>query len=80
VTGFAGISDHNHRNPRCAGVTGIMAGRKFLASRLLLLGDQQIRDLFRAARAERRGGTVDEWVRVFKWKRDEIVKARCPAR
>jgi hypothetical protein len=55
------------------------AGRKFLASRLLLLGDQQIRDLFRAAMAERRGGTVDDWVRVFKRKRDEIVKARCAA-
>jgi hypothetical protein len=55
------------------------AGRTFLASRLLLLGDQQIRDLFRAARAERRDGTVDDWVRVFKRKRDEIVKARCAA-
>lgn len=55
------------------------AGRKFLASRLLLLSDQQIRDLFRAAMAERRGGTVDDWVRVFKRKRGEIVKARCAA-
>ena len=55
------------------------AGREFLASRLLLLRDQQIRDLFRAAMAERRGGTVDEWVRVFKRKRDEIVQAHCPA-
>jgi hypothetical protein len=55
------------------------AGRKFLASRLLLLSDQQIRDLFRAAMAEGRGGTVDDWVRVFKRKRGEIVKARCAA-
>ncbi|HYN08030.1 MAG TPA: hypothetical protein VES67_11615 [Vicinamibacterales bacterium] len=55
------------------------AGRKFLASRLLLLGDQQIRALFKAAMAERRDGTVDDWVRVFKRKRDEIVKARCAA-
>jgi len=55
------------------------AGRQFLASRLLLLADQQIRDLFRAAMAERRGGTVDDWVRVFKRKRDEIVTARCAA-
>ena len=53
------------------------AGRAFLASRLLLLSDLQIRDLFTAARAERRGGTIDDWVRVFKRKRDEIVKARC---
>lgn len=55
------------------------AGRAFLASRLLLLGDRQIRDLFRAAMAERRDGTIDDWVRVFKRKRDEIVKARCAA-
>ena len=55
------------------------AGRAFLASRLLQLSDRQIRDLFRAAMVERRGGTVDDWVRVFKRKRDEIVKARCGA-
>jgi hypothetical protein len=55
------------------------AGRAFLARRLLLLSDRQIRDLFRAASVERRGGTVDDWLRVFKRKRDEIVKARCPA-
>ena len=55
------------------------AGRAFLASRLLLLSDRQIRDLFRVAMAERRGGTIDDWVRVFKRKRDEIVKARCAA-
>jgi hypothetical protein len=55
------------------------AGRRFLASRLLLLRDQQIRDLFGAAMAERRDGTVDDWVRVFKRKRDEIVQARCAA-
>jgi len=55
------------------------AGRRFLASRLLLLRDQQIRDMFRAAMAERRDGTVDDWVRVFKRKRDEIVQARCAA-
>jgi hypothetical protein len=55
------------------------AGRKFLAGRLSLLRDQQIRDLFSAAMAGRRDGTVDDWVRVFKRKRDEIVKARCAA-
>lgn len=52
-------------------------GRKFLADRLLLLEERQIRDLFTAAMAERRGGTIDDWVRVFKRKRDEIVNARC---
>lgn len=55
------------------------AGRRFLAGRLSLLGDQQIRDLFTAAMAGRRDGTVDDWVRVFKRKRDEIVNARCAA-
>lgn len=53
------------------------AGRKFLSDRLSLLRDGQIRDLFKAAQAERRDGTIDEWVRVFKRKRDEIVKKRC---
>jgi hypothetical protein len=53
------------------------AGRQFLASRLLLLADHQVRDLFRAAKADLRGGTVDDWVGVFKRKRDEIVQARC---
>ena len=55
------------------------AGRQFLAGRLLLLRDEQIRDLFRAAGVERGGDNVDDWTRVFKRKRDEIVKARCAA-
>jgi hypothetical protein len=55
------------------------AGRQFLANRLLLLSDRQIRDLFTAAMAERRGGSIDEWVRVFKRKRDEIVNTHCAA-
>ena len=55
------------------------AGRKFLAGRLLLLRDQQIHDLFTAAMADRRGGAIDDWVRVFKRKRDEIARASCPA-
>jgi hypothetical protein len=29
--------------------------------------------------AERRGGTVDEWLRVFERECDDIVKARCGA-
>jgi hypothetical protein len=66
------------------------AGRRFLAERLMLLRDEQIRDLFRAAHIERRketiageGGsrpvTVEDWARVFERKRDEVVKARCAA-
>lgn len=65
-------------------------GRQFLAERLMLLSDEQIRDLFVAARVERRGETVrdetgqsrpvtaDDWVRAFKEKRDQIVNHRCP--
>lgn len=55
------------------------AGRRFLASRLSLLGDQQIHDLFRAAMAERRDGAIADWVRVFKRKRAEIANAHCAA-
>ena len=55
------------------------AGRAFLANRLRMLTDRQIRDLFTAAMAERRGGSIDDWVRVFKRKREEIATARCAA-
>lgn len=67
------------------------AGRRFLAERLARLSDKQIRDLFTVSnvmkRAEtidgadgkKRPVTVDDWVRVFKRKRAEVVEARCPA-
>lgn len=67
------------------------AGRQFLAERLSLLSDKQIRDLFTAARVEQRGDvfhpqpgvsrppTVDDWVRVFKDKRAQIVNHHCSA-
>lgn len=55
------------------------AGRRFLATRLLLLRDRQIRDLFTAAMADRREGSIDDWMRVFKRKRDEIANVRCPS-
>jgi len=61
------------------------AGRKFLADRLSLLSDKQLLDLFTAARVERRDDKIDgrqatapDWVRVFKEKRDQVVKHRCP--
>jgi hypothetical protein len=61
------------------------AGRQFLAGRLKLLSDRQLRDLFTASRVERRNEqldgrrvTVDDWVEVFKAKRDQIVNRRCP--
>jgi hypothetical protein len=62
------------------------AGRQFLADLLLQLTDQQLRDLFTVARVDRRSrrpnsaeppATVDEWVTVFRHKRDEIVTKRC---
>ncbi|HUE87030.1 MAG TPA: hypothetical protein VMO26_13225 [Vicinamibacterales bacterium] len=62
------------------------AGRQFLAERLSLLSDDQIRDMFAASRVERRNEmmdgrrvTLDDWVRVFKAKRDQIVNHSCPS-
>jgi hypothetical protein len=65
------------------------AGRKFLADLLVQLSDAQIRDMFTAARIERleqkihtplgeRKATIDDWVQVFKKKRDEVASQRCP--
>ena len=56
-------------------------GRKFLAERLMQLSDQQIRDLFEVSQFTRRDktSTVDDWVRVFKEKREAIVSRTCLA-
>ena len=66
------------------------AGRRFLADRLMMLSDRQIRELFTAARVDRRGDTTrdqngnsrpvtaDDWVRAFKAKREQIVSQTCP--
>ena len=65
------------------------AGRKFLADLLGQLSDRQILDMFRAARLERleqtihtpqgeRRAALEDWVEVFKKKRDEIANQRCP--
>lgn len=79
---------------RCVGnlagsATGTLAdptisesGRKFLADLLAALTDQQLRDLFVAARFADKphgGGPVDDWVAAFKHKRDEIASASCPS-
>ena len=65
------------------------AGRSFLATQLSKLSDRQIRDLFTVSNVVKRGEqidgadgkkrrvTVDDWARVFKRKRSEIVAARC---
>ena len=63
-------------------------GRRFLAGLLGQLTDQQITDLFEVARVQLRlrnpddlsSGfpAIDEWTAVFKQKRDEIAKSRCP--
>jgi hypothetical protein len=43
------------------------------------LSDAQIRDLFEAAQVTRRDKTttIDDWVRVFKLKREEITARSC---
>lgn len=55
------------------------AGRKFLSDLLVQLTDQQLRDLFEVARFTKRDPkvSVDDWVRAFKQKRDEIASASC---
>lgn len=60
------------------------AGRRFLSDLLGRLSDKQIADLFTAARVDRRhedpekNRPMADWVRVFKDKRDQIARARCP--
>jgi hypothetical protein len=63
------------------------AGRKFLADRLVQLSDDQLHDMFEAARVYLRPRvpqhgdsgfpSVDEWVNAFKDKRQQIVERRC---
>lgn len=63
------------------------AGRAFLAGLLTQLSDQQLHDLFKSAavthrlrepgRARSGFPSVDEWVKAFKDKRQQIVDRRC---
>jgi len=65
------------------------AGRTFLAGLLSRLSDKQLHDLFEVARVELRTNpeakkdaprpSIDEWVSVFKRKRDEVANRRCDA-
>lgn len=68
------------------------AGRSFLAGLLAQISDAQLRDLFEISRVKQRSAdpatdpleepppaSVDEWVRLFKLKRTQIVDHRCPA-
>lgn len=52
-------------------------GRAFLANLLNQLSDQQIRSLFQTARAEKTGASVDDWLAVFRDKRDQITHHHC---
>jgi hypothetical protein len=63
-------------------------GRELLANLLNQLSDAQIHDLFRAARAERTGEmievqgkkravTIEDWVNIFKKKREQINQRSC---
>jgi hypothetical protein len=61
------------------------AGRKFLASLLTQLSDDQLRDLFDVARfgdrflpGDTSGSPVSAWVDAFKHKRDQVTGATCP--
>jgi hypothetical protein len=64
------------------------AGRAFLAKLLVQLTDRQLHDLFEVARIDQRSrkpadkdsspASVDEWVKLFKAKRAQIVDQRCP--
>jgi hypothetical protein len=67
------------------------AGRSFLAGLMAQITDAQLRDLFEVSRIKRRSAdpatdaaeepppaTVNEWVRLFKLKRAQIVDHRCP--
>ena len=63
-------------------------GRHFLASLLMQLSEDQLHDMFAAARINLRArapesshsgfSSIDEWVDAFKQKRVEIVSHRCP--
>lgn len=55
------------------------AGRKFLADLLVQLSDGQLHDLFDVARFAHRdpSASIDDWVQVFKQKRDEILNRTC---
>jgi len=81
LIGIGGIfRPSNLRNPRVG-----EAGRALLAGQLAELSDTQIADLFRASRIDtlhetmkdghggRREVTIDDWVALFKKKRDEIT-------
>jgi hypothetical protein len=67
------------------------AGRSFLARLMVQISDAQLRDLFEVSRVKQRSADpatdpaeeppparVDEWVRLFKLKRAQIVDHRCP--
>lgn len=72
-----GTNPQKLRNPRIS-----EEGRRFLADLLSQLSDSQIRDMFRAARADRVKqypgyASIDEWVEAFKYRRAQIVNHRC---
>jgi hypothetical protein len=88
-TGDAGCTGHLPRS-----FTGTLEnptiseeGRRFLASLLVQLSDDQLQTLFETARVQLRlrspgvvasgFATVSEWVDAFKQKRDQIVRRRC---
>lgn len=87
VTDFSG-TDPKYNDPRIS-----EAGRKLLSDLLGKLSDKQVKDLFLGARFDEfvkkqppfiepngksRPLTVDDWVKAFLEKREDILSARCP--
>ena len=54
-------------------------GRRFLEGLLSRLSQRQIRALFETSRfsAQNSGGSVEDWVRAFNSKREQIVSRHC---
>jgi hypothetical protein len=77
------ITAHTLKDP-----TITEAGRRFLSGLLEQLSDQQIRDMFTAARIDRRqwasphhgdrNGTIEQWVAAFKAHRYLLTHHTCP--
>jgi hypothetical protein len=84
VADLKGSFTGSFKNPKIS-----EAGRAFLAGLLVQLTDAQLKDLFEVSRVKRRSAdpasdpepppaTVNEWVRLFKKKRAQIVDHHCP--
>ncbi|HTU99653.1 MAG TPA: hypothetical protein VMF13_03880 [Luteitalea sp.] len=75
-----GMDDLPHGGATFVRVAVSEAGRRFLASRLQALSDDQLAALFRGARFEPRYGAISDWVAAFKARTAQIADGpACPA-